>query len=96
MPICKVIPYQTAKLNFANTFTKIVIPHAINSYLSVYHKAMNLNLQDVCSINSLLYCWNFVEKHVVMMSKATGGPPNAPVAPWMFALAGRQHSEKYV
>ena len=34
------------------------------------------------------------EKHVVMMSKATGGPPNAPVAPWMFALAGRQHSEK--
>ena len=35
------------------------------------------------------------EKHVVMMSKATGGPPNAPVAPWMFALAGRQHSEKY-
>ena len=28
------------------------------------------------------------------MSKCAGGPPNAPVAPWMFALAGRQHSEK--
>lgn len=41
-----------------------------------------------------LICLAMTEKHVVAMSKCFGGPPNAPVAPWMFALAGRQHSEK--
>ena len=36
------------------------------------------------------------DKHVLEMIKNAGGAPTAPVAPWMFAIAGQQHSKKYV
>lgn len=35
-----------------------------------------------------------VDKHIKTMTKFSGGPPDAPVAPWLFAHAGREHSKR--
>ncbi len=37
---------------------------------------------------------NPLDKHVLGMAKCVGGPPDAPVAPWLFAHAGREHSKR--
>ena len=37
---------------------------------------------------------NPLDKHVLGMAKCTGGPPDAPIAPWLFAHAGREHSKR--
>ncbi len=37
---------------------------------------------------------NPLDKHVMGMAKCVGGPPDAPVAPWLFAHAGREHSKR--
>lgn len=38
---------------------------------------------------------NPMDKHMLSMMKHYGKPPDAPPAPWMFALAGQQHSSKF-
>ncbi len=37
---------------------------------------------------------NPLDKHVMGMAKFAGGAPDAPVAPWLFAHAGREHSKR--
>ena len=38
----------------------------------------------------------FPDKHMSTMAKFAGGFSDAPPAPWVFALAGREHSKRYV
>ena len=38
----------------------------------------------------------FLDKHMAAMAEFAGGFSDAPPAPWMFALAGREHSKRCV
>lgn len=38
---------------------------------------------------------NPLDKHMTAMAQFAGGPSDAPAAPWMFAMAGQEHSKRY-
>lgn len=38
---------------------------------------------------------NPLERHMQRMAELAGGFEKAPIAPWLFACAGRYHMEKY-